>query len=308
MESSATLKNVLKHLFWVIGASVPIKKPKSQMLSFNPRTLKFKRTLLSKHNILLPITGETPNVRKMVALPEHYRWERPWHRSNSFRNFVFLRTKMALAYSTQAIDSFMDLQPEWIRILKIDGDYLFWDDGLILHCDTYEQADNWPKIIGDALSHFDAWAIADNRGNYSEALPNGTFSGFFEPSTNMAAVYSGYAQIFLQFQENSKNPNDLIDQVRVCFDQTKCRPVFHYRNGRVLFLRTTDPASIILRRVERHSTKFRRFVVIDSENEFLSANGSVGHWECGDLDLSQPNLNRMWYERPADPFERLSED
>jgi hypothetical protein len=120
-----------------------------------------------------------------------------------------------------------------------------WEDGLVLGLHSKLRACNLATAISPALAQFDAWAILNTQGEWIESVAGGPLSAYF----HLVGGSKGCtAQIFLSFDPN-KPPEQAIDSLRNVYGRNVCLPVFHFRDGRILLLKSSEPARLIRARI-----------------------------------------------------------
>jgi len=167
------------------------------------------------------------------------------------QTFLYLRTPMAVEYADELWESLSgawDAQQwpesiEWLMPFE-DGT---WEDGLVLGMRWMLSPSEFSAALSSALAEFDAWAVINARGEWTESVSGGPLSAYFNA---LPTSPSPTAQIFLGF-DSIRHPEGSIDLLRNVYGRDHCVPVFHFRDGRILLLRSADPARVIRARIAR---------------------------------------------------------
>ena len=188
------------------------------------------------------------------------------------RTFLYLRTRTAIEYADEALAR---LSEGWYRRAEL----LFpfsngtWENGLVLGLNTEDRPSELANAMKSGLDSFDAWAIHNVKGEYAEWISDGPLSIHYRA---MESPDDGTAQLFLGF-DNVSDPargDNIVDSIRQIYGTEKCRPVFHFRDGRILLVSTHEPARTISRRIERAArNRVYETSVCDCRGEPFSIDG-----------------------------------
>jgi hypothetical protein len=165
------------------------------------------------------------------------------------RTYLYLRTRTAIEYANEALALLSAAWSVRVELLQpfINGT---WENGLVLGLNTESHPRELADTMKPGLDSFDAWAIHNVRGEYAEWIADGPVSVHYRATES---PNSGSAQIFLGF-DNISDPargDNIVESIRQIYGPEKCRPVFHFRDGRIMLLATREPARTIFRRIER---------------------------------------------------------
>jgi hypothetical protein len=133
-----------------------------------------------------------------------------------------------------------------------------WANGLVLKLNVQPTLDTFIGNARPALESFDTWALIDDSGEYFESPKNGPFSLFMSEVGTRPVV-----KIFAL--------DDDVGLIEKVFDRMAQRMsahaqrVFHLDNGRVMFVQSDAPASIIRRKCEREMVGLRKYVITDAQ-------------------------------------------
>ena len=117
------------------------------------------------------------------------------------------------------------------------------------------------------------------------SVPLDWFQPLSEPVFGHNEQHAPIAQLFIMFKERDRNTELTVERLRSCFRAAQCRPGFYFQDGRVLFLHSTEPGSMILRRCEHHIKTLSASIVCDAESDTYSIRGfEPKAWELIDLE------------------------
>jgi hypothetical protein len=166
--------------------------------------------------------------------------------------FMYLRTKMALDWDDRAQASLAQMRGDVNAVLSVVPDVPTFADGVVLNLwtqrDLREVKDAWAQH----LAKFEAWAIHD-----CESMFEGIGGGPASIALNgLSSSRSPLKQVFTVFyradepEPNRLDADGLVDAVANLMPDP-IRTAFHFRNGRIMFLRTDAPIRMLMRRLER---------------------------------------------------------
>jgi hypothetical protein len=196
--------------------------------------------------------------------------------------YLYLRTRLALDYSHDAIGTFRGAFGRRSQMLWLDND-MTWDNGIVLRVTALKSAIDLADEIGGALNQFEAWAVIDDTGKYIESQTNGPMSRFFENMPTHGDRID-YSQIFMMWNEENQWYRDIIDKIRNSMRGYHA-PVFFFTDGQILFLDSQESGKVTNRRCNRHLRSLDGWCIVDSLNETLSRDGPDRElWAITDLD------------------------
>ncbi|MGA8596989.1 MAG: hypothetical protein WB676_19940 [Bryobacteraceae bacterium] len=214
----------------------------------------------------------------MRALPEYPQ------------TFLYLRTPMALEHADELWESLSDAWdaqqwPESIeRLIPLNEGT--WENGLVLGVRWMLSASEFSGALSSALAKFDAWAVINTRGEWKESVSGGPLSAYFDA---LPAAPSPTAQIFLGF-DPIRHPEQAIDSLRNVYGRDNCLPVFHFRDGRILLLRSAQPARVIRARIADAARRIDCVSGCDAFGEPFSKDDRP-IWETD-------SLHGLWFDSP----------
>lgn len=148
--------------------------------------------------------------------------------------------------------------------------------------------------LSSALSTFDAWAIYDRRAAFVENPTGGLMSRYFDQlwdeeyrllqRLNKAPALP-IGQLLIMTREDDRRSQQTIDGIRNILRE-RCLPIFHFRDGQILFFCSTEPARIVMRRCERHLARLEHWAIVDSNGDTCASNErGESIWVDTDLEL-----------------------
>jgi hypothetical protein len=200
---------------------------------------------------------------------------------------------MALEYADELWDALYEAwDTRWedrIERLTPMDEETTWENGLVLGLHLKLPPSDIADAIAPALSQFDAWAILNTRGEWIESVTEGPMSVYFNAFSTPGKAPPPTAQIFLGF-DLIRHPEQAIDALRNVYRRDSCIPVLHFRDGRILLLRSSEPARLIRARMSGVARQIDCLCGCDASGESFSKDDrSV--WEIdsiGDLSFGPP--------------------
>jgi hypothetical protein len=166
--------------------------------------------------------------------------------------FVYLRTRMALHLDDRAQASLAQMRGDVNAVLSVAPGVPSFADGLVLNLwtrrDLRELKDAWAQH----LAKFEAWAIHDCESIF-EGIEGGPASIALNGLSSSRLPLKQLFAVFYRADEPEPNRLDadgLVDAVANLMPGP-VRTAFHFRNGRIVFLRTDAPIRMLMRRLER---------------------------------------------------------
>jgi hypothetical protein len=218
----------------------------------------------------------------------------PWERARQFpQTFLYLRTPTAIEHSEDLLEA---LYEDWVAqgwgdavelAMPIDGGT--WENGFVAGVHLYERPADIAEALARALQLFDGWGIINTRRERAEWVAEGPISSFF--NTRGASSPRSVAQIFLGF-DNERFNEEAVDELRNVYGPVNCVPVFHFRDGRILLLNSSDPARLIKARLQRAMRRIEYVCGCAGDGEPFAKNDEA-IWEL-------VNLRTLSFSAPDD--------
>jgi hypothetical protein len=149
-----------------------------------------------------------------------------------------------------------------------------WNNGLVLRVQHVLPPADMARKIRSVLDEFDAWAIHDGIGDFMEHPSGGPLSRFFESSPG-----APFSQIFVLYRNTDSKYDQTVDRLR---SQMKglCLPVFHFRDGQIMMLRSQESGRVTSQRCARQLPRFEGWAIVDSSGASYSRVGETDEiWE-----------------------------
>jgi hypothetical protein len=152
-----------------------------------------------------------------------------------------------------------------------------------------------PKLTS-ALQQFESWAVHNGQGQFHEHPSGGLLSRFFDqvytvrdsedsdPYRFPQPERTDYCQLFLMRKDNDRRSQETIDRIRGTMRRRVVLPVFHFRNGQVMFLASDEDAQTTVRRCERQLSSMEYWVIVDREGKCRSNADIDRLWDRTDLE------------------------
>jgi hypothetical protein len=131
-----------------------------------------------------------------------------------------------------------------------------------------------------SLSLFDAWAIHNVKREFVENPSGGPMRRAFSELAAAKLVH-----VYVVGVEDDPKYDKAVERFRDRLSAA-CFPVFYFRDGQIMFLRTAEPGSIIQRRYARELQAFENWAILDNSMEtFSSSHASSGEvWKETELE------------------------
>jgi hypothetical protein len=159
-------------------------------------------------------------------------------------------------------------------MLGLGAEGSVWDNGLVLRVQHVLPPVDMARRIRSVLDEFDAWAIHDGIGDFIEHPSGGPLSRFLKPSPG-----APFSQIFVLYRDTDPNCEQTVDRVR---SQMKalCLPVFHFRDGQIMMLRSKESGRVTSQRCARQLPRFEGWAIVDSSGASYTTVGETEDiWE-----------------------------
>lgn len=188
--------------------------------------------------------------------------------------YFFLRTNLSVAYSEDALDAFSGSfrWPGWRLLLNGKT----WSNGVVLKIQCPFNPDYFPQNRASAIEKFDNWLIHDGRKKYAEKNHDlSLMKNAFERGR--------ISQLFMRFNDDGSG-EEITELIRSSLKDST--PVFHFDNGKILFVYGKDPASVVIRRCKKHLKRLYGWALIDFDGHTHTQKGwDESIWNPFDLDI-----------------------
>lgn len=177
---------------------------------------------------------------------------------------LFLRTRLAVSATDEPLEALAEAgltSAEWLGFpcgAREDpwSEVETWDDGLVLRLDDAARPEVRAKQLKGALSLFDAWALHDGDRLCAEGPQPALVTDYY------TRFPGGAFMVGIQLHPNVARPDDVYNRARAALSPS-CRPVFHFRNGRIFMCVAGTPPQQFWRRVARDQSAIRHLAVWD---------------------------------------------
>jgi hypothetical protein len=189
-----------------------------------------------------------------------------WH-------YLFLRTKIALEYADDYMDALNELgevEVEGMPVQTIDfGDGAACQNGLVLRFPMFGEFAKISAYFDDALRDMDGWAIVDYKHNCFERPAAAMLDMFLKENKERTIC-----QIYLRYNPDSFKDKKSVESLRSDLEhKVGCRPVFHFRNGVVLFTASNEPPKVTFGRCQRFVRNLPGFLFVEPNGDTFSISG-----------------------------------
>jgi hypothetical protein len=186
--------------------------------------------------------------------------------------YIFIRTRLPIGQSPEFFSALGEVlgTTGLVPVLGFGKDSVSWNHGYVIRfkdCQNRFTIDGMRTEYGAPLSVSDGWAIFDVNGDFLECPAGGPMGRFFEKTGR-----SAFSQIYLIAAEGDQRAASALEQVKSAM-RRECLPVFHFRDGQILFLDSNESAQVTLRRCESSLRHFRHWAIIDRDGRCLTAKG-----------------------------------
>jgi hypothetical protein len=213
--------------------------------------------------------------------------EDPWYKSGLHlirTYYVYLRTRFAVDHDDDAIRAIEAMIGDFPEMLSPNGDYTPFSNGFVIRYIAKQvTASGLAEEWKDHLKYFEAWAIHDGMADFVESFANGPTSVALErlKATDQNGRLLPLSQVFAVFHDAEADAetkrrydcDQAAEFIKGSWRHTTL-PAFHFENGRVLLVGTTESAVTMNRRLEvrlprrpgshpRNRPRFEEIVICD---------------------------------------------
>ena len=200
--------------------------------------------------------------------------------------FIFLRTKSAIDLEEKVLESLADHFPyssddHLVDLVGFGESECTWENGLMMRISSDQPVRVIAERLRPALATCDAWIVYHSAIDFVEFPVSGLVSKFFGQAWDddfseaeiMRRTDGGrISQIFAMSPNSDSLYEQTINQIRASM-VGECLPVFHFRNGQVMFLNSREPAGITAQRCMRFLRRLEHWAITDPEGNTLSDDG-----------------------------------
>src|SRR5579863_4202456 len=189
----------------------------------------------------------------------------PWGRASRRGTlFLFLRTRLAVSATDEPLEALAEAGLTEAEILGFPcgprespwNEKETWEDGYVFRLDRAAPPSVVADELKDALALFDAWAIHDGDALCAEGPHPALVSDYY------GRHRGGSIMVGVQIADGARRPDELYDRVRSALSP-HCRPVFHFRDGRIFMFPAGLPPQQFWRRVERYQRDLKHLAAWD---------------------------------------------
>ena len=198
--------------------------------------------------------------------------------NSSERELTALQTALC---ETEALTPVLDKKA---RVLLFPGDRE-WINGQVLRFRAKMDALDFAAALRAFLdAHFVGWAVTDDNGGFVEKTPQGPMGAYFHQLGTVRDRRANYSRVFVMWDESDGSAHGALEKIRKRMPAPH-RAVFVFNNGKVLFLRSSEPGSVTIRRYRRELQRFSGWCVFDTAGATFSASGpDESLWKLRDLE------------------------
>lgn len=167
--------------------------------------------------------------------------------------FVYLRTRMALELDPRAQAALAQMRGDTNAVLSIVPGLPTFVDGVVLNIWTARELTELKDAWAHHLARFEAWAIHDCESifeNIGDGPASNALNGLGSAGLPLKQVFAVFYPAGVP-EPNRLDADGLVDAVTAGLMPHPVRTAFHFRNGRIMVLRTDAPIRMLMRRLER---------------------------------------------------------
>jgi hypothetical protein len=175
--------------------------------------------------------------------------------------YLYLRTKLALEHSSEAVSSLGALADYSPDVFGIGKFRLVWQDGMVVRFESSQTPKAICHWLGPKLSKFEAWACHDGLSRCHDFPLGAQASTFFEGLGSKSV-----SQLFLQYNKDDFRQEQLIERLKSTLEfnaKAKCRSVVDFRNGKIVLIAANEPSRITFNRCHACLRDEVRYVFLD---------------------------------------------
>jgi len=195
--------------------------------------------------------------------------------------FVFFRTALALEFEQGALKALAEILPE-PPMLGLGPKGLILSNGPVLRLKRQIRPPfDTARALNRALDKLEAWAIHECYGEFEENPKGGPLSRYFD--ANPPGI--PFSQIFVLARKGDAKYEQTVVQLRSRM-KAPCTPVFHFRDGQIMMLRSKESGTITKQRCA-DQLRLQNWVIVDSSGVSCSSVGETKRiWQpCGRDDI-----------------------
>ncbi len=187
--------------------------------------------------------------------------------------YAYLRTLIALEHddSLEGLWDYLKGQDVVFFLAKND-EIIEWDDGVVIKIESWMSLDGLAQNLSFFLDKLETWALFDGVKHVEH--PKGRPLTSFLETANESDTRHRYAQIFVQYGDEPRDSQRLIANIRKRIRES-CRPIFYFRDGVVLLVKSDIPGRIINQRCRNCLENLRAWLIIDANDECHTDTGPV---------------------------------
>lgn len=178
--------------------------------------------------------------------------------------FLYVRTRRALATDDGAMAALERMHGDRCAALSMTRGATTFIDGAVLNIWSKLKLEELKATWFDHLRYFEAWALHDGQAAF-ESVDGGLVDGGLVWSSLQALPHSAgslkhlFPVFYAGDHEQPRNfqPDDVTDRIKSLLP-VAARTVFHFRNGRVVLLRSDAPVRTMMRRLEGAFPRIQR--------------------------------------------------
>lgn len=187
--------------------------------------------------------------------------------------YAYMRTHIALEHddSLEGLWNYLKGHDVVFFLAKND-EIIEWGDGVVIKIESWMSLDGLAQNLSFFLDKLDAWVLFDGV-KHVEHPKGGPLTSFLETG-DQSNTRERYGQIFVLYDDELRDHQRLIENIRKRIRQP-CRPVFYFRDGVVLLVKSDISGRIINQRCRNYLENLRAWVIIDASDEYRTDEGMV---------------------------------
>ena len=174
--------------------------------------------------------------------------------------YLYVRTRLALRLDLQNVMDILSGVSDDVDVLRLREE-LPWINGIVARFYTWENAEDIINGLREEFDKLGMWAIHDGSGRSYEPHGGGLVGMFLG---NAVSTNPPVAQVFVRYRDWERDPDAVADEIKRVL-HSDVRSVFHFENGRILMVRSKEPPTLIVRRLESIRRRVHSAAVVDAE-------------------------------------------